>query len=352
MPELTLQGGPLDGTTFDVPDAEWPTRMVRFDEGVYYADADTLVATYVDPTVGTGDDGGDPLEYPPGPPGDQGPAGVEGPAGPAGADGADAVAIGLTPQGTWTAETGYVAYDHVIHDGSSYYATSDPAVGLEPPLDPWTLLAAAGAPGEAGGGGTGTMSWEGAWVAGTYAAGAVVNHADHLWIALVETTQEPAEAGGGGGTPGYEDPPTALSGTMPSQWLVPDDPTTVTVDGSEGGSGYWTGSSGTPGRYVAFDVQPDTAFEVLIEQIGGSGTVPVHVGRTAPAADADTYGGTRNIGIGGSSVYSNSEAGNTARYVFVVTLPSTIRFTLTVTSGETLPSSLGGGADPEWELML
>src|SRR3954471_17055867 len=111
MPDVALEGGPLDGTTFAVPDAEWPMRMLRFDEGTYYADADTLTATFVDPAVGLpGEESGfDPLEYVPGPPGEQGPAGPAGADGAAGPAGADAVAIGLTYAGTWSSSASYDA---------------------------------------------------------------------------------------------------------------------------------------------------------------------------------------------------------------------------------------------------
>jgi hypothetical protein len=347
MPDVTLIDGPHDGETLSVNDGEWPQEILRFEDSLYRVD--DVDATSPEAHVYTPaptDDGTDPLDVAQGPPGDQGPAGETGATGPAGADGADGIAIGLTWMAEWSADATYSPYDAVSHDGSSFYTEESVTAGVEPPASPWRLIAAKGDPGDGGGGGTaGAMVWEGAWSAGSYPLGSVVRYDSALWVAIEDTTDEPAAPSG----PPIADP-TALSGTMDSHWLLPDTPLTVTVDGGDGSSAYWTG--GGPGEYVAFDCQPSSSFSLLMEQIGGTGNVQVHVGRTAPAADGDSYSTSRNVPASGSNTYTNSEAGNDARYVFVVNGVGVIRFTLTVTSGSTEPTDLGGGAPNDWEQML
>lgn len=74
-----------------------------------------------------------------------GPQGATGPTGSAGAPGSAGPV--LNPRGAYAAGSGYVAYDHVNYQGSSYWASAAASAGAAPPGAPWVLSAQKGDPG-------------------------------------------------------------------------------------------------------------------------------------------------------------------------------------------------------------
>ena len=82
------------------------------------------------------------------PKGDQGIQGIQGETGPIGATGA----TGIEWRGVWDEEADYVNNDAVYYEGSSWFASGDPAIGEEPTLSAvhWFPLAIQGATGPQG----------------------------------------------------------------------------------------------------------------------------------------------------------------------------------------------------------
>lgn len=110
---------------------------------------------------------------PPGPPGPEGPEGPQGPQGPP------------TWRGTWDSGTDYNVDDAVEHNGSSWFAATDPAVGDEPGVaSAWELMADQGADGADGT----PINWRGTWDSGVaYNYLDAVAHSAESWIANQDT---------------------------------------------------------------------------------------------------------------------------------------------------------------------
>lgn len=168
---VSLIGGPLNGTTVDVP-APWPRAQIRVPDGpnthTYRTSSEAPAeATYVAPAAAVTLD---QLDQVVGPPGDQGPAGPEGPVGPAGPAG-----VGTRWLGAFDPLAEYVKLDAVSYGGSSYVLYADTAPVGTLPTDGafWAVLAAkgvdgaAGAAGAQGAQGVPGLLWRGAWNAGT-----------------------------------------------------------------------------------------------------------------------------------------------------------------------------------------
>jgi hypothetical protein len=101
-----------------------------------------------------GDPGPQGIQGLQGDPGIQGPKGDTGPQGPKGDTGATGAVgpAGLEWKGDWASGTDYVKDDAVFHNSSSWFASSDPAVGDEPSDTSlaWVPLALQGAKGDTG----------------------------------------------------------------------------------------------------------------------------------------------------------------------------------------------------------
>ena len=188
----------------------------------------------------------------------KGPMGLQGIPGP----------VGVNVRGPWGAAIIYVPRDLVTYEGSSWLALAGSTGATPVEGATWTLLAAQGAPGEAGPQG---LTYEGAWdVAVTYPPGSLVQHNDLMWISTEETLGD--EPGTGPEwdeftLPGYE--PTAQTTVL-------------------------TGITGTG------TVDLDRGFTILSVAYSGAGRFRMYrtaAGRTADASRAFTtqYPGGRGL---------------------------------------------------------
>jgi hypothetical protein len=192
MTTVSLTGGPLGGTTMDVPEP-WPRAQIVTEDGaIYRVTEGTTTAVYVvEETLPEYDDpfnnGGIGTVA-------EGPQGPEGPEGPAGADGEPGPELFWT--GEWSALSTYGKWDAVTWEGGVYVAAHGSiGAGVEPPgtvgtWEPWPV----------GGSGGGGVSWQGTWDgATTYAEGDLVEYGGTVYLALNPIT-------------GYVETPPATTG--------------------------------------------------------------------------------------------------------------------------------------------
>ena len=260
---------------WSVADSYIANNAVAYDGSIYFSiqasmgqEPDTSPAYWtllagVGAPGATGPAGAAGASGPQGPQGVPGATGATGATGPQGLTGAPGEA-GISWQGIWDVNTGYVANNAVAYNGSIYFSIQG-GIGQEPDTSPayWTLLAGVGSPGATGAtgatgpagptgatGATGAMgatgvqgttgatgpaglSWQGIWSGATaYATNDAVAYNGSSYVGIqAGTSHEPdispsfwsvlAQVGSGGatgqtGTTGSAGPTGATGATGPA----------------------------------------------------------------------------------------------------------------------------------------